>query len=276
MYRPGKPPLEAESPPAIYRMAKSIGHCAMITYDLAAPYCGDAQADQSWRGEMEAYRSRVKTAMAGLDGCELKSEDREILKDTLRQVLAFMDKCLTANTFTYADVEAYAHGVKPNLAKMIQLCADAQVGHWFKVLDQWKQMLGPDWADTYALTNTIYVARQNNILFSVLVQYMGEKAMNDRLLLLETTDFTATPDDMMGSFMRIMSDRALGQVFFKDYRLMDSELLGGGGRQAIIAECAKRGLKPLLPPLVPYNSAQWPMKIDAKSGTGASVMEDIH
>ena len=29
LYRAGQPPLEAESPPAVYRMAKSVGHCAM-------------------------------------------------------------------------------------------------------------------------------------------------------------------------------------------------------------------------------------------------------
>jgi len=32
-------------------------------------------------------------------------------------------------------------------------------------------MLGADWDKTYAASNTIYVARQNNILFSVLAQY---------------------------------------------------------------------------------------------------------
>ena len=125
------------------------------------------------------------------------------------------------------------------------------------------------------LSNSIYVARQNNIIFSVLVQFMGEKAINDRLILLETTDFTATPEAMMDGFIRIISDRALGKVFFNDYRLMDFELLGGGGRRAIEAEAAKRGLKAVLPPMVPYNSTEWPWKIDPASGTGPARMEDV-
>jgi hypothetical protein len=276
LYRAGQPPLEAPSPPPVYAMAKSVGHCAMATYDLVAPYCADASSDLSWKSEMLAYRSRVKSAIESLDSADVKPEDRDLMKDTLRQVAAFMDKCLAHNTYTYADIEAYAHGVKPDLAKLITLASSTQVGHWYKVLDEWKAMLGKDWDTTYALSNSIYVARQNNILFSVLVQFFGEKAMNDRLLLMETTDFTATPEDMLTGFIRIISDRALGKVFYSDYHLMDYELLGGGGRNAITAEATKRGLKPLLPPLVPYNSTQWPMKIDPNSGSGPALLEDVH
>ena len=275
LYRAGQPPLEAESPPEIYRLAKAVGHTAMATYDLVAPYSTSAAVDPTWRGEMQAYRTRVQTALDSLDAADIKKEDRDLLRATLQQVKTFMDNCLQKGSFTYDDIQAYARGIKPNLVKMIELASSTQVGHWYKILDQWKQMLGSDWNNTYALSNAIYVARQNNILFSVLVQFLGEKAINDHLILLETTDFTATSDDMMDAFIRIISDRALGKVFYNDYRLMDYELLGNGGRKAIEAEAAKRGLKPLLPPLVPFNSTEWPWKIDPKSGTGPAKMDDI-
>jgi hypothetical protein len=135
--------------------------------------------------------------------------------------------------------------------------------------------LGKDWDNTYALSNSIYVARQNNILFSVLLQFMGPSAVNDRLILMETTDFTATPETMMDGFIRIISDRALGKVFFDNYRLMDYELLGGGGRKAIIAEMEKRGMKANLPPLVPFNSTEIPWKDNPASGTGPSSLDEI-
>lgn len=273
LYRAGQPPLEAESPPEVYRIAKSVGHCAMAVYDLVAPYSANAAADLAWAGEMKAYRTRVQTAMDALNVVDLKKEDRELLYSTLGQVKAFMDKCLQKGSFTYDDLQAYARGIQPNLAKLITLASSTQVDHWYKVLDKWKQMLGKDWDNVYALSNSIYVARQNNILFSVLVQFMGEKSINDRLILLETTDFTATPDAMMDAFIRIISDRALGKVFFNNYRLMDYELLGNGGREAIEAEAAKRGVKALLPPLVPFNSTEWPWKIDPASGTGPAKME---
>ena len=55
------------------------------------------------------------------------------------------------------------------------------------VLDGWKAMLGPDLATRpMPRRNTIYVARQNNVLSRVLAQYFGPEAINDRLMLIET------------------------------------------------------------------------------------------
>lgn len=275
LYRVGQPPLEAESPPAIYRIAKSVGHSAMATYDLVAPYVSDSAADQQWVAEMKSYRTRVQSAMEALNEADVKQEERELLKDTLKQILSFMDQVLKKGSFTYDDVERYARGIKPNLAKLITIASSAQVNHWYGVLEKWKQMLGNDWDNTYGLSNSIYVARQNNIIFSVLVQFFGEKAINDRLIFLETTDFTTTPDAMLTAFIRIISDRALGKVFFNDYRLMDSELLGGGGRKAIEAEAAEHGVKAVLPPLVPYNSTEWPWRVNPASGSGPALMEEV-
>lgn len=276
LYRAGQPPVEAPSPPAVYRMAKSVGHCAMATYDLLAPYAGQGSDDKSWVAELKSYRTRVQSALNALDNADLKPADREVMRAALTKILAFHDKSIQNQNFSFAELQNFARGVEPQLTQLIEIATRAQVGHWFGVLDGWKKLLGPDWDKTYALSNAIYVARQNNILFTVLAQYMGQDAINDRLLLLETTDFTTTPDLMMDAFMRIISDRALGEVFFKNNRLMDYELLGGGGRKAIIAEAEKRGWKAILPPLVPFNSHAWPWKTDPTTGSGPATLEEIH
>ncbi len=64
-------------------------------------------------------------------------------------------------------------------------------------------------------------------------------------------------------------------VFFKDYFLMDVELLGGGGRAAIEGEMTRRGQKPLLPTLAPFRSNDWPWKTDPTKGTGPARLEDV-
>jgi hypothetical protein len=276
LYRPGQEPLEAPSVPPIYQAAKSVGHCAMATYACVAPYIANSKEDHSWMPLMKDYRLEVQTAKDAIVDLAIKPEEQALLQDTLSKVLAFMDTCLKNGGYTYDEVEAYARGVEPNLEKLIAVASSNQVGHWFQVLTEWKKLLGDDWNHTYALANSIYVARQNNILFSVLVQFFGEKAINDRLLLLETTDFQTTPELMMQAFARIVSDRALGKVFFNNDRLMDYELLGFGGRAAIEKEMAKLGKKAVLPPLVPFNSTEWPWKIDPNSGTGPKSFDDLH
>jgi hypothetical protein len=81
---------------------------------------------------------------------------------------------------------------------------------------------------------------------------------------------------MMVAFSRIMSDRILGKVFFNDDHLMDFELLGFGGRAAIEKQMAARGEKAILPPLVPFNSKEWPMHVKETEGQGPKSFDDLH
>jgi hypothetical protein len=60
----------------------------------------------------------------------------------------------------------------------------------------------------------------------------------------------------------------VGALFFNNYRLMDYELMGSDARVAITAEMTKRGLKPFLPPVVPFGSKQWPTLITPGPGPG--------
>ena len=105
-------------------------------------------------------------------------------------------------------------------------------------------------------------------IFSVLAQYFRPDAINDRLMLIETISFTTTPDEMLEAMTRIIADRPVGAVFFGNYHLMDYELMGGDARAAIIADDAQRGIKPFLPPLVPFGSHQWPMLVTVGEGPG--------
>jgi hypothetical protein len=274
LYRPGQEPLVAEPVPLVYQLTKSVSHSGMAVYQLVAPYLANP-SDKSWRGPMQVFRTRCQTALDGLDRLDLSSGDQAVLRAILTRNLAFMDECLKAGTFTPEQLESFAHDCAPYFGRTIGIAARAQVAHWMEVVAGWKKLLGKEWESTYAVSNTIYVTRQNNILFSILAQFMGEEAIGDRLLLLETTEFTTTPEKMLDLLSRIISDRALGKVFFKDYYLMDAELLGGGGRKMIAEEAMKRGMKPLLPPAAPFYSNEWPWKTDPKKGKGPTSLEEV-
>src|SRR5207247_1058001 len=157
LYRPGQEPIEAPSPPAIYQLAKSVGHAAMGTYQLVAPTVSNPTSDQSWVGPMKANRGRIQVALDSLGALDLAPSERDLLRSVLTRIAAFQDHCLKNGTYTYLEVESYARGLKPELAQLIALASGVQVAHWFKVLEGWKQMLGPDWERTYAVSNSIYV-----------------------------------------------------------------------------------------------------------------------
>ena len=272
LYRPGMAPIDAPPVPIVYQLMKSVGHSTMALAEVVMPYI-DSPNDPSWRAPLAAYRSRMQSALDGLDATPMREDWKPTNRAILQNNIAFMDECLAKNAITTDALAAFAKKQGPLLKENIAWAAETQVGHWMDVIGGWKQMLGDDWNKTYAASNTIYVARQNNVLFSVLAQYFGPEAINDRLVLIETISFTTTPDEMLEALTRIIADRPVGQVFFGNDRLMDFELMGGDGRRAIMEEDAKRKINPTLPPLVPFGSHQWPTLITP--GPGAKTLADL-
>ncbi len=187
--------------------------------------------------------------------------------------IAYMDECLKNGQVSYEGLKAYSAKQGPYLALDVAWAAQTQVAHWMDIMVQWKALLGGDFGKTYAASNTIYVARQNNVIFSVLAQFFGPEAMNDRLLLIETISFTTSQEEMLASLTRIIADRSVGSLFFGNYRLMDYELMGGDARDAIVAETGKRDMKPFLPPAVAFGSRQWPTLVT--TGAGPASIKDL-
>ncbi len=259
LYRPGKEPIEAPPVPMVYQLLKSVGHSTMALAEVVGPYLNNPTDKQS--------------ALDGLDATPMQPDWRPNNRTILQNNIAFMDDCIAKGMITIAMLEAFSKKQAPFLAENVAWAAQTQVGHWMTALAGWKTLLGADWGKTYAASNTIYVARQNNVLFSVLAQFFGPDAINDRLLLIETISFTTTPADMLESLTRIIADRSVGSLFFGNYHLMDYELMGGDARAAIIAESGKRGMTPFLPPAVAFGSNQWPTLITP--GPGPASIADL-
>ena len=274
LYRPGKEPLQAPEVPVRYQIYKSVGHSSLAVFVLASSHLGTI-ADLSWKGPMMGFRAANQAALDGLDSADLSADSRENQRTILTSNVKFMDACLSKGTYTFTDIQRYTQEVKPFLQKNIAWAAATQVEHWMQVVKNWKEMLGPEWDKTYGLSNTLYVTRQNNILFSVLAQFFGKETINTRLFLFETPSFVTTADQMIELMIRTVADRSVGQAFFGNYYLMDYELMGGNARTAIEAEDKKYGMPVFLPPLVPFHSTEWPFRGDPKQGEGPSTLDEI-
>jgi hypothetical protein len=273
LYRPGQPPLEAPSVPIVYQLLKSVGHSTMALAEIVMPYVNSPN-DSAWRGPMSAYRARMQTAFDTINATPMQDDWKANSRSILQNNVAFMDECLAKNAITLEAVQAFAKKQGPLLKGNVAWAAETQVKHWMNVTAEWKQMLGADWDKTYAASNTIYVARQNNVLYSVLAQFFGPEAINDRLILIETISFTTTPNEMLDSLTRIVADRPVGQLFFGNDRMFDFELMGGDARRTILDEDAKRKINPTLPPAVPFGSKQFPTLVTP--GPGPASLSDLH
>lgn len=272
LYRPGMAPVEAPQVSIVYQLLKSVGHSTMALAGMVTPYL-NSPGDLSWRGSLASYRIRMQAALDGLDATAMSPDWQSTNRSILQNNIAFMDECLKNNAISPDALQDFAMKQAPLLKKIIAWAAQTQVAHWMDVIGGWKQMLGADWDKTYAASNTIYVARQNNVLYSVLAQFFGPQAINDRLILIETVSFTTTPNDLLDALTRIVGDRSIGAAFFGNYHLMDYELMGGDARQAIIDEATKRNITLNLPPQVPFGSRQWPTLITP--GSGPKSLSDL-
>ncbi|NQU38091.1 MAG: hypothetical protein HQ526_10925 [Actinobacteria bacterium] len=298
LYRPGQAKLTAPQVPITYQVLKSVGHSSMATYQLVVRYTSNPE-NPEWRSPLRSYREQHRSVLETIGDLEVSDEQRTVLQSLLSHNLEFMDSCLNAGTFDAEMVTVYAQNLKGNIATAIGMAGEIQVSHWMAVLDEWKQLLGADWEKAYGVVNALYVARTNNILFTVMAQYFGEHAINDRLVLFETSEFETTSEKMLDLLTRIVSDRVLGKIFFDDYFLMDYELLSTGGREAIergvaereaagggvihsplkrIAKEAEERLgEALMPPLAPFHSWDWPWRTGSHSAEGPrSLAETDH
>lgn len=272
LYRPGKEAEQAPSVPVIYQILKSTGHSTMAISQIALQYLNKNNAT-GWREPLENYLVQNNKALKGLEVVPMDESWRAVVARILKANSDYSSLSLSKNQLSSEDLLAFTRKTVPDLKLIIDWAAQTQVSHWMGVLDQWKADLGKDWDKTYAASNTIYVARQNNILFSVLAQYFGPQAINERLLLIETISFTTTPKELLTSISRILSDRITGEVFFGNKSVMDFELMGGDARKAIVSEMQKRGKEAFLPPLVPFGSKQWPALVTP--GPGAKTLDDL-
>ena len=268
---PGKEAIVAPPVPDIYALAKSVAHSSMAVFQLVAPYVIDPK-DGAWRAPMERYRAQMSSAEASLKSLDVTPEQRKRFRTILQKNIDYIDTCLKTGNLTTENLTQYARDVTPLLLQNVKDAADAQVGHWEKVLAKWKTQLGDRWKDTYAVTNTLYVTRGRNILFSILAQFMGKEAINDRLLLVGTTSFETTQAELFEVLVRIVADRAIGEVFFKDPRVMDVELLGDAARAAI-EENATPKRPAILPPRAPYNNHEWPWPTGEEKGP--ATLDDL-
>ena len=142
---------------------KSTGHSTMALTEVVAPYIDNA-TNQSWRASLLAYRSQMQSALDTLDATDMQPDWCPAVRSILQNNIAFMDNCAKKGVISMADVQDFAKQQGPNLKLIISWAAQTQVQHWMDVIGDWKKMLGADWDQTYAASNTIYVARQNNVL----------------------------------------------------------------------------------------------------------------
>ena len=107
LYRPGEAPLEAPSVPVAYQLLKSVAHSTMALAEVVVPYL-NSPTDQAWRASMLSYRSRIQSALDGLDLTDMPADWRATNRAILQNNLAFMDASLAKGAISFDDLAAFS------------------------------------------------------------------------------------------------------------------------------------------------------------------------
>ncbi len=258
LYRPHQQPLYAPDVPKEYEIVKAVGHGTLALYSFVVPYLSQPK-NTLWKASLANYLQDNKKALESLDALNLGEEIKGDMKKVLQDNIDFMSDSMKKKTLNLDDLKTYTAKQGPSLQKLLRRATNLQVGHWVDILSNWKTLLGEDFKKTYAVANAVYVTRVRNVLFTVLAQFFREEAFNDRLFLFETTDFDMSPEALLAELTRVVSDRAIGEIFFGGKYEMDVELLGSAARLALKEHEAKLPGPLLLAPLRPAGDIhRWP------------------
>ncbi len=195
-YRPSMAPLEAPPFPVADQLLKAVAHSTIALAEVVGPHLNNL-GDQSRRGPMLAYRSKLQSAQDDLDATETQEDWRANNRSILQNNIAFMDEGLAKGVISFAALQDFSQKQAPYLKMNIAWAAQIQVAHGMVVVADWKTLLGGGWEKSYADGNSIYLTYQNYILFS-LAQFFGPDAVNSQLILIETISFARRSGGLNG------------------------------------------------------------------------------
>ncbi|MGD9651328.1 MAG: hypothetical protein AB7I96_07780 [Candidatus Dadabacteria bacterium] len=227
--------VEAVEPvPALYQQIKSASHTIVGVFEIMSPYF-DNSGVENWKPKLTEYNKMLKDALATLGDIGMPPDVEERCRTILEGGIKFTDGALKTGSFTSEGYSAYAKSVWPAIAKNIELAGKLQVDHFEALLKKWRKEMGEEeWSRLYAVVNTAWAMRRENVHFQILAQMMGRDVINDRLIIAETLE-DPTQDDLIMLLGRIINDRDLAvHVFGKklEYR-MDVELMGNAAKDEI-------------------------------------------
>jgi len=101
-------------------LLKSVGHSTMALSEVVVPYL-DSPNDPTWRGPLAAYRSRMQSALDGLDAAPIREDWKPVSREILQNNITFMDEALKGNAISPELLQAFAKKQEPLLTRLSQL-----------------------------------------------------------------------------------------------------------------------------------------------------------
>lgn len=230
--------VEIEPVPPLYQQVKSVSHTIVGVFVIVSPYFNSP--GDNWKPKLAEFNKMLVKALETLDQAGMPEKVEKNCRTILKGGISFTGRALRTGKVTASDYSAYTKKVWPSIKENIELAAKLQVDHFEDVLTRWRKEMGEaEWSKLYAVVNSAWAMRRENVHFQILAEMMGSDAINDRLIMAESI-LDVTEDDLIMLLGRIINDRDLAVNVFGqelEYR-MDVELMGEAARDEIIKKAS--------------------------------------
>lgn len=235
LYRPNHAPLVAPSLPNAqdYQLAAIVEHTAMSAYLLAIQEINNPVKSASWQNQMKSYQTKIALAENSINALDILPTEKELFHSILRQTNAFITENLRQGTISSAQTNTFAQTLKPYFVQLSKIVIGNQVTHWMQVTEDWKQLLGNNWQKAYGVVMYINTKPKNNIFLDILIHYMGQDAVGQRLFYFTADSYSPTAVQALDLLTNATPDKALATKLFGEYFLLYSQILGQTARGVI-------------------------------------------
>ncbi len=215
--------------PDLYQKLKSVSHTTVGLFVILAPRI-DHPEDTTWVGPLTEWRDHLALALGGLDRTGMPEESAGRCRNILEQGIGFCDRALERRSFTVEEYAEYGRRVVEDVTANVGQAAGIQVDATVALAEEWREMLGDEWEQTFVIVTTAWAMRRENVHLQVWEHVMGTDQLNWRLILAEGFNDTATAWDTLG---QIDMDRTVAELVFADRYRLEVELMGDDAAAAV-------------------------------------------
>jgi hypothetical protein len=247
--------------PPIFQMVKSVSHTPLGIYSIIAPYLGADRTDV-WKQPAENFCMLLSNAERLLACAGLTGPARKACEEIITSSIKFITSVVAKQRVTVEDFKRYSAPLEPAIAENLTLAGEVQVKSIRSLLNRWKEKLGVDWKDLYAVVLVIWTTEVNNQHYLILKTEMDPLRVEDHLIILGTASMPDdTVDVALENLGQIVQDNIAAALVFSNPDELDTELgTSLKGPEDLLSWAVKKALrrKHNAYPLAEARSGQFP------------------
>ncbi|CAN5241968.1 hypothetical protein BH11CYA1_BH11CYA1_05060 [soil metagenome] len=207
-----------------YTALKIIDHIPLAIFCLLQDNCGKPLSEKAKADlkEVKELTLQARPELAKQNYPKTTMARQNVLIDTS---LKFIETTLEAGQVSSESLNHFVDGLRREILENAYEAVSSQLAKQDEKVSQWKQELGPNWANLKVVIVSGHMPREQHSSFQYFAKILGVKREGDRIIYSEGP---ADEKDALNLLHTHMLDKKVGQSFFNDRWRMHRDFLSDG------------------------------------------------